>query len=83
MKKPPVIVSDHAVLRYLERVGGFNVERLRSDIQRRMVKNVTGTGAQSVVVDGHRFVVKRTDNALVVVTVLDKKDGSPLFEVPQ
>jgi hypothetical protein len=83
MKKPSVVVSDHAVLRYLERVGGFNVEGLRRDIQRRMVKTVTGIGAQSVVVEGHRFVVKQTDDALVVVTVLDKNDGSPLFEVPR
>lgn len=83
MKKHRVIVSDHAVLRYLERVGGFDVEGLRRDIQRRMVQNVTGLGAQSVVVEGHRFVVKRTDDALVVVTVLDKNDGSPLFQVPE
>ncbi len=81
--KTPVVVSDHAVLRYLERVGGFNVEGLRRDIQRRMVQNVTGIGAQSVVVDGHRFVVKKTAAALVVVTVLERNDGSPLFEVPK
>lgn len=29
-----LIVTDHAVLRYLERLGGFNIDGLRNDIGR-------------------------------------------------
>lgn len=76
----PVRVTDHAVLRYLERVGGFDIEGLRKDIQSRMVQRTAGVGAQCVIVDGHRFVVKATEAELVVVTVLDKGDFAALNE---
>ncbi len=33
---PNLIVSDHAVIRYLERRGGFNLESLRQQISERL-----------------------------------------------
>ncbi len=79
----PVRVTDHAVLRYLERVGGFDIKGLRKDIQSRMVQRVAGIGAQCVIVDGHRFVVKATEAEMVVVTVLKKDDFSALHEAAE
>jgi hypothetical protein len=31
-KEPPVVVTDHAVIRYLERVRGLDVEAIRAEI---------------------------------------------------
>ena len=67
--KRGITVSDHAVLRYLERVGGFDVECLRREIAARVGKTAL-TGSHNVVIDGHRFVIKRGIDGPVVVTVL-------------
>jgi len=40
MKRSRVRVSDHALIRYLERVGGFEIERLRIEIARRVEAGV-------------------------------------------
>jgi len=36
MKKPIVAVSDHAIIRYLEKVQGVDIESIRRDIGRRI-----------------------------------------------
>ncbi len=64
-----VIVSDHAILRYLERVGGFDIPRLRREISDR-VQAAADVGAGAVVIDGHSFLIDRGDYGPVVVTVL-------------
>lgn len=79
----PVRVTDHAVLRYLERVGGFDIEGLREDIARRMAQSVADVAKQCVVVDGHRFVIIATEDEKVVVTVLDKLHLSDLHEAAE
>ncbi len=66
----PLTVSDHAVLRYLERVGGFEIEALRQSIERRAAKALL-PGASAVVIDGHRFVVGKGPDGPVIVTILD------------
>lgn len=66
-----ISVSDHAVLRYLERVGGFQIETLRGNMERRASESLL-PGASSVVIDGHRFVVGNGPDGQVIVTVLDK-----------
>lgn len=78
--KRPIRVTDHAVLRYLERVGGFDIEGLRKDIQARMARSAVDMGTQCVVVGGHRFVIKAKEDELVVVTVLDKLHSLDLHE---
>lgn len=67
--KPRVIVSDHAVLRYLERLGGFNIERLRQEIAARL-QPAADIGAGGVVIDGHSFMIDYNEKGAVVVTVL-------------
>lgn len=70
-KRPPnpVRVSDHAVLRYLERVGGFDIEGLRASISRRVTPAVS-LGATGVVIDGFSYRVGIDDWGLVVCTVI-------------
>lgn len=85
VKHPRVRVSDHAVVRYLERVGGFDIERLRLEIAARAERSLS-PGAISIVMDGFRYVVRRDDEGRpVIVTVMDAdlnpssglRDGSP------
>lgn len=66
MKRPPYPkVSDHAVLRYLERAQGVDVDAARRRIAQKVSRGVALEGA-AVVVDGVKFVL-REDR---VVTVL-------------
>lgn len=64
-----LIVSDHAVIRYLERVGGFNIERLRQDIAARL-QPFADAGARGVVIDKHSFLIDDGEHGPVVVMVL-------------
>lgn len=70
----PVRVSDHAVLRYLERVGGFEVEKLRAEMASR-VEAVRAPNATYVRLDGVSFVVRDESGGAVVTTVISK--GKP------
>ena len=54
MKKPVTRVSDHAVLRYLERVMGIDIETHRDRIGR-MVDRAAAAGASGVTIDGFCF----------------------------
>lgn len=65
MKKSRIPVSDHAVLRYLERVQGLDIERLRREIGAR-VDLAVELGACGVIIDGFSY---RIDGG-VVTTVL-------------
>lgn len=75
MKRPhqtPLRVSDHALLRFLERAGGFDVEGLRGSIEGSLKRAVTaaaeiGTGDLIINADGLQYVVCRG----VLVTVTD------------
>ena len=69
MKHLPVRISDHAVLRYLERVGGFDIETLRGQLAARVAKSAV-PGVSALLIDGHRYLIKQTDHELVVATIL-------------
>lgn len=69
----PIRISDHAILRYLERVGGFEIERLRKQLEVRLSRTAV-PGAASVLIDGYRYLLKIGPTGLVVVTVLEKND---------
>ena len=73
-KRRRVDVSDHAVLRYLERVGGFDIEGLRRSIADRL-SDLIICAPQTVVVGGFRFLVKDGIAGPVVVTVIEKDRG--------
>lgn len=62
-------VSDHALLRYLERAKGFDFTAIRDKIQK-AAQAVIATGASSVVVDGLHLIVESNG---VVVTALDSR----------
>jgi hypothetical protein len=66
MKKPIVIVTDHAVLRYLERVMLVDVESLRCRIGQR-VDRAVAAGASAVIVEGFRYALREG----YVTTVLE------------
>ncbi len=72
MKSRPVRVCDHALLRFIERVGGLDTEALRASLEGSLNRAVTvaGTiGAREVVViaDGNKYIIVNG----TVVTVLD------------
>lgn len=67
-------ISDHAVLRYLERVGGLEVEKLRRDIEARIARTIV-PGASAVIVDGYRWVVRNSETETIVVTVIEHATG--------
>lgn len=62
------VVSDHALLRYIERAHGVDVEALRAHVAGLVQKGVD-LGAPLVVVEGVRFVL----DGKRVVTVLQRK----------
>ena len=74
MKTPPP-VTDHAVLRYLERVGGIDVERIRDRIWKQ-ARSAAGNGCSSTTVGGVTF--KMTNGR--VITVISVKLTEP--EIP-
>lgn len=66
MKKSIAIVTDHAVLRYLERVEGLDVERVRREIGRRVDRGAR-LGASGVVVDGIRYVLSPMGSVITIM----------------
>jgi hypothetical protein len=70
MKKPLYPVSDHAVLRWLERVRGIDVETARREIGHLAAIALDHPGAGAVIVDGIKL---QLCNGLVV-TVVEKSN---------
>lgn len=66
-------VSDHALLRYLERVYGFDVEKIRKEILTPNVVTALKAGASTVKQDGINLVLK--GNSVVTVLTPTKKNG--------
>lgn len=71
---PKVRVSDHAMVRYLERVGGFDMTRLRAELEARVAATYV-LGAPAVVIDGFRFAVRVDQHGPVVTTVIERGDN--------
>jgi hypothetical protein len=86
MKRPSatgqVQVSDHAVLRYLERVGGFDIDGLRAAIAAR-VRDAADAGATAVLIDGCSFCLSRGPEGPVVSTTYKKQMGRKLHIKPE
>lgn len=57
MKKPKAHVTDHAVLRYLERVHGIDIDAVREEVSH-LVDLAVEMGAGAVVVDGLKYVLR-------------------------
>lgn len=80
MSRGEVEVSDHAVLRYLERGLGVEIERLRRRIARtvspHMPADSVGPSGAAVVVDGLRYCVRaRPEGGIAVTTVASVQAG--------
>lgn len=63
-------VSDHALVRYIERVQGISLDDIRDHILTDAVRTSIKAGASAVVVDGVRFVV---NNGTLVTVIDDRK----------
>jgi uncharacterized protein YlxW (UPF0749 family) len=59
-------VSDHAVVRYLERAMGFDIDAVRDAILTDLVKSAMAAGVVSVTQDGVKLVIR--DNRVITVT---------------
>lgn len=64
MKKPVAHVTDHAVLHYLERVKGIDIDAVRVELGH-VVDKAIEMGAGAAVVDGVKYILE----ARTVVTV--------------
>ncbi len=69
-----IYITDHAMLRYLERVRGLDIEQLRAELSRKATRAWTaaesiGGGEYAIKVDGFRMRVQ-SDH---VVTILAPK----------
>ena len=62
-------VSDHAILRYLERARGLDVEAVRDHIAGRMV-NGARLHAVGVTIEKVKFVLQQSGDDTIVVTTL-------------
>jgi hypothetical protein len=50
-------VSDHAVVRFLERVKGMDIEKIRREILSETVLAAIAMGARAVEIEGHKFTI--------------------------
>lgn len=69
IKKSLAHVTDHAVLRYLERVQGMDIERVRREIGR-SVDRAVDMGACSVVVEGFRYTLSPNGSVITVAAAV-------------
>jgi hypothetical protein len=58
-------VTDHFLLRYIERVHGVDMQKLRKHILTDKMKLALKSGAKSVTFDGYRYIIE--DGQLVTV----------------
>jgi CRISPR/Cas system-associated endonuclease Cas3-HD len=72
MATPPIHVTDHAIVRYMERVYGIDIERIRAELASPTAALADRIGAPFVILkSGHRAAVR--DGC--VQTVLPKRMG--------
>lgn len=67
-------VSDHAMLRYLERVVGIDVEAHRQEVERR-VAGAVALGASALISEGYRYVL--CDWRVTTVTLASSAPRNP------
>ncbi len=65
-----VRVTDHALIRFLERAGGFELEKLRKEIAQKVYKSAP-EGATGIKIDGVNFVIVSDGDERVVTTVME------------
>ena len=65
MSKDPDIVTDHAVLRYLERVYGVDIKALKRRIERMTAKG-RKAGAEAQISDGVHYRLSKSGRVVTV-----------------
>jgi len=65
LKKTPIQVSDHALLRYMERHMEFDIQTLKESLLTDSVKKSIADGANKIKIKGISFVVR---NNIIVTT---------------
>ena len=84
MKHPPLHITDHALLRYLERVAGVDVAAARADIARRVAVARDHDGLSGVQSDGFRYRIRgRTVCTVRSVHAADHRTGGKRREQPE
>lgn len=66
-------VSDHAVVRYLEREKGVDIKALKAEMLTPTVRTAIKAGAVGVVVGSTSLKVCRTGSTAVIATATDRK----------
>lgn len=73
MKIRTVHISDHALVRFLERVHGVDVEAMRIDLERQC-RDAAKIGASTFTVKGVKFCFSAPRDGAVVVTTIKTPD---------
>lgn len=74
MTRKPVNVTDHAVLRYLERVLGFKIEKVRAHIGAK-TQDAHRAGASAVIHGGFSYKIVNGHVVTVAPAKSTKRDG--------
>lgn len=72
---PEPRISDHAMLRILERFEGLDLEKIRRDILTDRIIDALKAGATAITIDGMRFVVR--DRTIVTAVPKPEKRKLP------
>lgn len=67
-------ISDHAVLRFVERALGIDVDAIRDRILTPTIRDAVSAGATAVTIEGIKFLIKDG----VIVTTIDKPEKARL-----
>lgn len=76
MKRKPISITDHAVLKHLERVEGIDVDAIRQRVRRIVSHADEHSGCSAVTKDGFRYVIY--DGAVVTVKAIHRAKGRAL-----
>ena len=70
MKRPRTSVSDHAIVRYLERVQGYDILRLKAEIAQRVDAGARA-GASAVIIEGFSYKLVEDAQGRPIVTTVE------------
>jgi hypothetical protein len=74
--KTKMFISDHAVVRWLERVHDINIEQIRATIAEK-VQSAIGTGASALIMGNIRFELSPDGHVITVIKKDKKKRNRP------
>lgn len=75
--RPAATVSDHALLRYMERVLELDIDGLRENILGDTLLDAMAAGAKSVTIDGVKYEFKGNVVTTIMTPERKRKKGGP------